>query len=194
MSGYSQTSAELWYSYGAAATVSTPTVAPGSAITGGYPACEIPGKFFSTGGTPSRAAKLKMAGLMTATATIPTWQFFLYFGTTNAFATTTILASTGTFTPTAGTNVPWDLEADIVLRTLALGSGSTIGCIGKISCPSFPSPFFQFLGVANAGAAYSPLATYAEDANAYLWPALSLGAATAGNTVTVEYMKLYLEN
>jgi hypothetical protein len=27
-----------------------------------------------------------------------------------------------------------------------------------------------------------------------LWPGLTLGAATAGNTVTVQYMKLYGEN
>lgn len=191
MSGYTGSQTELLYSYGGAATVSVPATTPGTTITATYPACEIPGQYFAYGGSPAKSLKLKMGGLLTATATVPSFQFALYFGTTNAFATTTTLALSGTNTPTAATNVPWVLDCDIVLRTLALGSGTTIGCIGTVLCPTFVTPFVVSIP---ATGAYTPLATYAADANAYLWPALILSAATAGNTVTTEYMKLYGEN
>jgi hypothetical protein len=191
LSGYTGTQTELLYCYGGAATTSTPTTSPGSTITATYPACEIPGQYFAAGGTPAKSLKLKMGGLLTATATVPTFQFALYLGTTNAFATTTTLALSTAVTPTAATNVVWTMDVDIVLRTLALGAGTTIGCIGIVTCSTLPSPFFVSMP---ATGAYSPLATYSADANAYLWPALILGAATASNTVTVEYMKLYGEN
>ena len=191
MSGYTLTQPELYYSYDQAATTTTPSTSAVS-ITGTYPAIEIYGGWFSALGTRATSLKLKMGGLLTATATVPTWIFTLFLGTTNAFATTTTLAATATLTPTAAsTNVWWHMDADIALRALALGSGSTISAHGLITSSAFPSPFFVSIP---ATGAYSPLASYAADANAYLWPALTLGTATAGNTVTTEYLKLYGEN
>jgi hypothetical protein len=191
MSGYTQTQTELLYSYGGAATTTTPTAAAVS-ITGTYPACEIPGQYFAFGGTPAKSLKLRMGGLLTATATVPTWIFLLALGTTNSYVGTPVLVTTATFTPTAAsTNVPWFMDVDIVLRTLALGGGSTVGAFGRVTSSAFPSPFFVTLP---ATGTYTPYALYSADANVYLWPTLTLSAATAGNTVTTEFMKLYGEN
>jgi hypothetical protein len=190
MSGYTNTMAELFYSYDQAATTTTPTASAVNAIAT-YPVAEIYGGWFSALGTKTTSLKLSMGGLMTATATVPTWQLSLIVGTTNAFATSPVLVASAAFTPVAGTNAWWFMDVDIALRTLVPGGSSTISAHGKAWGALFPSPFLTSLP---ATGAYTPLATYAADANAYLWPALTLSAATAGNTITTQYMKLYGEN
>lgn len=203
MSGFTQTTNELLYAFFGAATVSVPTTTPGATITAGYPPIEIPANYFSNVGLHSSSLKLKMGGLATATAVIPTWQFFLYaaIATTSApaFATTLTLGSTTTFTPgTAETNDVWNAEIDIGLRTLALGQSSTIVAVGAFQSDVFQSAALgiqttTYVSMPGPGA-YTPFATYDTTQAYLLWPALSLGAATAGNTVTVEYCKLYGEN
>jgi hypothetical protein len=190
MSGYTMTQTELKYCYDQAATISVVS-ASAVTITAGYPACTIPGDMLVRLGSLSTSLKLKMGGLLTATATIPTFNFGLFTGTTNAFATTNTLATTGAFTPTAATNVWWHMDVDIALRAIALGAASTVSVHGLMTCSAFPSPFFVSLP---ATGAYTPFAAWATDLEYYLWPALTLGAATAGNQVTVQYMKLYGEN
>src|SRR5271156_3803962 len=124
MSGFTQTTDELLYAFFGAATVSVPTTTPGATITAAYPPIEIPANYFANVGSRSSSLKLKMGGLATATAVIPTWQFFLYaaIATTSppAFATTLTLGSTTTFTPgTAETNDVWNAEIDIGFWSLA---------------------------------------------------------------------------
>ena len=203
MSGYTQTTNELLYAFFGAATVSTPTTSPGATITAGYPPIIIPAGYMRNTGSQSSSLRLEMGGLATATATIPTWQFFLYtaIATTSApaFATTNTLGSTATFTPgTAETNDVWTATIHIGLRTLALGQASTVVAVGEFKCDMFVSAAFavqtQLLVSMPGPGAYTPLATWDTTQAYVLWPALSLGAATAGNTVTVEYCKLYGEN
>jgi hypothetical protein len=203
VSGFTQTTDELLYAFYGAATVSSPTVSPGSTITATYPPIEIPANTFTNVGSRSTSLKFEIGGLATVTAAIPTWQFFLYIAvaTTSApaFATTTTLGSSPTFTPgQAATNFPWDLSVNIGLRTLALGAASTITCQGWAESYAFtPAAYSATAGpkvFIPATGAYTPLATYDTTQAYLLWPALSLSAATAGNTVTVEYAKLYGEN
>lgn len=204
MSGYTQTTNELLYAYYGAATTSVPTTTPGATITAGYPAIEIPAGFFKNAGSQlSSSLRLEMGGLATATATIPTWQFFLYasIATTSApaFATTLTLGSTSTFTPgTAETNDWWFATLHLGLRTLALGQASTVTCQGEFNSDIFAASTLTIqstnLVTMPGPGAYTPFSTYDTTQAYLLWPALSLGAATAGNTVTLEYLKLYGEN
>jgi hypothetical protein len=196
MSGYTMSQTELIYSFYGAATVSTPTVSPGSSMLVGAPPIIVPSNYMAKTGSQSSSLKLKMGGLLTATATIPTFQFFLYasvLASPAAFASTLTVISSTTITPSAQTNAWWDLEVDIGLRTLgAAGANSTIAAWGKWECPlAFAAPYV--LKLPNDGA-YSPLTTWDSAQTYTLWPALSLGAATAGNTVTTEFCKLYGEN
>ena len=193
MSGFFGTQDEALYAYFGAATTSTPTTTPGSSMIIGYPAVVIPGGIMGSVGSRSTSLQLKMGGLLTATATIPTWQFFLYLTTSNAFGTTLTLGSTATFTPTAQTNAPWFCDINIGLRTLALGGASTVIAMGSFRSAGFPTATFGEVSMPATGA-YTPLATWASDQQYFLWPALSLGAATAGNTVTTEYVKLFGED
>jgi len=189
VSGFFGTQTELLYSFYGAATTSTPTTSPGSSITLTYPAIVIPGGIMGSVGSRSSSLRLEIGGLMTATATIPTWQFFLYLTTTNAFGTTLTLGSTGTFTPTAQTSAPWTSSIRIGLRTLALGGASTVLAQGSFTSIGFPTATFGIVPLPASGA-ITPLATWASDQQYFLWPALSLSAATAGNTVTTEYLTL----
>jgi hypothetical protein len=203
MSGYTQTTDEILYAYYGAATVSNPAITPGVTITAGYPPIEIPANFFSNVGSRSSSLRFEIGGLATVTAAIPTWQFFFYIAvaTTSApaFATTTTLGTTGTFTPgQAATNFPWDCVLNIGLRTLVLGALSTVTCQGYVESYAFTTAAYSTTAgpkvFVPASGAYSPLATYDTTQTYLIWPALSLSAATAGNTVTVEYAKLYGEN
>lgn len=196
MSGFKPVGAEVLYSCYQAGTVSVPT-ASAVTITAGYPAIEIPPNYFSNGtGTWASSLKFKMGGLLIATATVPTFNFALYAAVQStsapAFATTINLAQTGTFTPTATTGATMEVELDIGLRTPALGAGSSVVCWGKAVCSALNAagmvPF-----PANA-ATYTPVATVDITQGLVLWPGLTLGAATAGNTFTAEYVKVYGEN
>lgn len=193
MSGFTQTTNELTYSYDQAATTSVVS-ASAVTITAGYPAIKIYGSTFKNVGELSSSLKFKMGGLLTATATVPSFTFALYTTsvTPPAFATTNTLVTATAVTPSVVTNAWWDMEVDIALRTLALGAASTVSAHGWIrSAAAFPSPFYASMP---ATGAYAPLATVETDLQYFLWPGLTLGAATAGNTVTVQYAKLYGEN
>jgi hypothetical protein len=197
MSGFKPVGTELLYASYLAATTSTPTASPGSSMIVGYPPIIVPANYMGNSGNWTSSLLLKMGGLLTATATIPTFQFVLGANTATtsapAFAAPTLtVATTTTITPSAQTNAWWTVEVNIGLRTLALGAASTIAAWGYWECPlAFASPFK--LKIPNDGA-YSPPTTWDTSQAYVLWPALVLGAGTAGNTVTTQYAKLYGES
>jgi hypothetical protein len=200
MSGYTQTTNELLYSSYQAATPSVPTTGAVT-ITAGMPVIKIPANYFTNVGEHSSSLRMEIGGLCTATATVPTWQFGLYaavLASPPVFATTLALGVTGTFTPTAETNYWWTGTLHVGIRTLAPGQASTIVAAGDFQSDMFSTSTFgittQSLVSMPGPGAYSPLATYDTSQIYSLWPALVLGAGTAGNTVTVEFCKLYGEN
>jgi hypothetical protein len=200
ISGFTQTTNELLYSSYQAATTSVPTTGPVT-ITANMPVIKIPANYFVNVGERSSSLRLEIGGLATATATVPTWQFGLYvavLASPPVFATTLTLGTTATFVPTAETNYWWTGTLHIGLRTMAAGGASTIACVGDYQSDMFSTTAFavttqSFVSMPGPGA-YTPLATYDTSQVYSLWPSLNLGAGTAGNTVTVQYCKLYGEN
>jgi len=82
------------------------------------------------------------------------------------------------------------MEAEIGLRTLgASGANSTLVTHGEVSSPGFAAN--AQLAPAGSG---NTFATYDKALSYWLWPYLTLSAATALNTVTAQYGKLYGEN
>jgi hypothetical protein len=201
MSGFTQTTNELLYAYYGAGTVSVPTTTPGSSMILGYPPIIVPGGYMSNNGEHASSLRLIGGGLLIATATVPTFQFNLYATTIQpaAWAATTLIGQTAALTaPTVTTGCTFSMEWNIGLRTLALGAASTVTCFGNVQ-------IWEAQGTSTAGSIYATIpaaaATYAPtctswavDQQTYLWPTLSLGAATAGNTTTMEWLKLYGEN
>lgn len=190
MSGADQLTEALW-SQGIAATTSVPT-ASAVTITAGWEPITIPAGFFQKLGGKTSSARLALQGTLTATATVPTFAFGL--GVTQAvpaaFSAATLMhAISSTVTPTAGTAFQLWLDWDIFLRTLGSGAASTLVTTGKVRCPSgFATPFELTLPPSNGT---KTLATIDVMQPIFLWPYLTLGAATAGNTVTLDSGKLF---
>jgi hypothetical protein len=203
VSGFKAVGTELLYANYQASTVSTPTASPGSSMIVGYPPIVVPPGYMDKTGSWSSSCKLKMGGLLTITATIPTWQFLLYavIATTSApaFGSTITIASTAAVTPGAtATNVPWTMEVDFGLRTIALGAASTIAGWGEVRSSALASAAYAaatpFEVPMPTTGAYTPPNTWDTTQGYVLWPALAISGGTASNTVTTEYAKLYGEN
>jgi len=190
MSGFKPVGVEVLFATYAAATVSSVSASPVT-ITAGWPAIIIPAGYFSNTGDWASTLRFRMGGFLTATATIPTFSWGLAIATTSTFATTSILATaTAATAPTSATSFTWKFEAEIGLRTLgASGANSTLVTHGEINTNAF---------AANAqlapGGSGNTFTTYDKTLQYWLFPYLTLGAATAGNTVTAQYGKLYGEN
>jgi hypothetical protein len=195
VSGYQPIGGELLYASYALATTSVPAAAAAT-ITAGQPPVVVPPGYFKNTGSWSSSLRLIMGGTMTVTATIPTWAW----GLAAAVATTSAPAfsaavplgvSAAAAPPSAVTAVWFTAWFDIGLRTLAAGAASTIVTVGQV----------QSTGVNAAGEVTVPaantaptMATWDTTQGYVLWPYVTLGAATAGNTVTVHFAKLYGES
>jgi len=194
VSGYGEWPTECLFSTGLAGTTTTPTAGAVNLVAG-WPPIVIPGNYFTRTGANTRCLRFAFNFLLTATATVPTFAFSLYTTsvTPPAFAATNLMCTaTSTVTPTAGSNYECWMEGDMFLRTLALGAGSTIVTSGRVRCPSgFPSPFELTLPPTGTG---NTFATWDSQQQYFLWPALTLGAATAGNTATAQWGKVWGEN
>jgi len=191
MSGITMTQVELLHSYYGAATTTTPSASAVS-ITAGTPEIVVPAGYMSALGKRSSSLKLKLGGFVTATATVPTFSFglaFTAFATPPAFSAAAPLATiSNTVTPTAGTGT-WKMECEIGLRSIGLGNASTVVTHGAIDSNQWSTN----LQLAPAGSG-NTVTNWQSDQEYYLWPYLTLGAATAGNTITTQYVKLYGEN
>lgn len=198
MSGYKQIGTELLYSFYGAATVTTTTVTPQSLMVT-YPAMVVPGGYMANVGNWSSSLRLKMGGIFTATATIPTFTIGIEYtsATPPAFVTPSggnILVTSGTFTPAASTNQPWTLQIEFGLRTLSVGAASTVLAMGDFDSSTLTAAANTGAVALPAPGAVTPNASWESDLQYFLWPYLTLGTATAGNTMITEYCKLYGEN
>lgn len=202
MSGFTGLMFEEIYSYAGAATTTTPTA--GAVITTAtYPTIEIPAGHFTKLGKASSSVKLMLRGQMTTTATIPTWLWGVAWTQTvpGSFVVTNGVATAARTPGTAGTGAWWHLDCDITLRAIAPGSSTstTIVMAGTVSSEGLlPSAFSTTITsewsmpATNVSGASS--AAIDVDQPIFLWPYITLGAATAGNTVTTQMAKLYGEN
>jgi hypothetical protein len=139
---------------------------------------------------------------MTTTATIPTWLVGLAYTTAHpaAFpvvaAGNTLIASTAITPTTIAANSLFLMECEITLRTPALGAASTVETHGWFNASgallTFTASASAAFGVINLPAGNGSLTTAFWDMaeEAFLWPFVTLGAATAGNTLTVDHIKL----
>jgi hypothetical protein len=201
MSGVTNTLFEELYASAVAATTTTPAAAAAS-LTAGWPTMEIPAGYFRRLGKDTNTAKLYLRGQMTTTAVIPTWQFGLAWtqAMPGAFSAANVLAATAVRTPGTAQAGAWFFwEMDIGLRALAPGAASQLFAAGSVMCESLrPAAYSatqsdEWTLPATGGTGLSA-ASIDVDQQIFLWPYVTLGAATAGNTVTMQLGKLYGEN
>jgi hypothetical protein len=191
MSFFSGTQAELLHAFFGAATTSVPS-ASAVTITAGMPEIVVPANFMTTVGKRSSALLLEYGGYMTATATVPTFAFglaFTAFATPPAFSAATPLATlSNTVTPSAASGSIRG-QFHIGLRTLGAGNTSTVWASGDVQAAPALTASSWWLNPLGAGG--TTVTTWQSDQEYYLWPYLTLGAATASNTVTLQYVKLW---
>jgi hypothetical protein len=177
-------------SFAGAATVTTPT-AGAVLIIATYPPLVIPGGTTGALGDRSSSWRLRMHGLATATATVPTFKFGIAKTTTETAAFTSGF-ETATFTPAAVTGALWWLDIDFTLRAIGQTNTGTMVVSGELRganlVPSTGQATIPASNGANTWTDWDLTSPY------WLWPYLTLGAATAGNTVTTQWAKLYSEN
>jgi hypothetical protein len=194
MSGYKPIGTELLYAYATPATISVVS-ASAVTITAGWPAIRIPAGFFANVGDWSSSLKWKMGGFVTTTATVPTFAWGLAVtvsATPPAFSAATPLGITSAVIPSATgvTGASWFMECDITLKTLTGAASSVLVTMGEVRMPGIVAA--PFLGATiPAAAAANTMSTYDVSQMYFLWPYLTMGAATAGNQVTAQYGKLY---
>lgn len=183
----------MLYAFYGAATTSVPTGAAVT-ITAAMPEVSVPGGYMVTLGKRSSSLKLEIGGYITGTVTTPTWSFGLAYTTVSppAFSAATPLCTPSTAVAVGSSaSGSWDATFRIGLRALAPGAASTIWCSGIVASNLFAA---APLTMNPGGSGGTTMTAWQDDLEYYLWPYLTLSAATAGNTVTTQYMKLYGEN
>lgn len=209
MSGYQPVGVELLAAYYGAGTVSVPTASPGSSMTLGYPPFAVPGGYMKNAGNWASSLKLVGGGIAIFTATLPTISFTLWrtMAQPAAYANSGSAVLVGSSILVAPavvtTGTPFEMEWNIGLRTPGVNASagtsasSTVTCWGNVTTADSPT----VINAANVWSIPTPAATYTptdttwpEDQQVYLWPTIIVTGATAGNTVTMEWMKLYGEN
>jgi hypothetical protein len=192
MSGFTQTTNELLYAFYGAATTSVPSTSAVS-TTIATPEIVVPAGFMSVTGKRSSSLLLEMGGYLTATATVPTWSFgvgYTSYSIPPSFTATPVCTPTAAVAPTAGSG-SWNLHLKMGLRTLGFGNASTIWASGIVTSNLFAAAPRVFNPAGTGG---TTVTNWQSDTEYYLWPYLTLSAATAANTVTTQYVKLYGEN
>lgn len=194
MSGYTGTQTELLYAYGGAST-NLATFTAEDNLLKTYPPVQIPGSIFTNTGSRSTSLKVRAMGQAGATAT-PTFTFTirLISGGNVAWSTGGLVVGTSTAcTAVSGVTLGvWQLDVDIMLRTLAAGGSNTtvITAGGVIAGSAFSSAnnSIPAAGTAPTLSTIDVSATYA------LFLSAACSASSASNLINTQLLKVYGEN
>lgn len=195
MSRYGGLDYELWYSWsGAGAAINGTSESSGHAAT--QPVARIPAEFLRGGGSISRSVHVVIWGQMTcgSTATNATFQLRLMDNTTTWANTGISVGATAATAMTVSTTAAiWKLEADIIVRTESgVGGASTIFYSGLVSSPAgLGSPFAASIPATNVAITN---ATIDPTHDFYLYLSGLVSQTTGAPSITLQGMKVYLEN
>lgn len=191
MSFLTGTSAELLYtSIGPGTALATFTTEDNLQKT--LPPVIIPAGFFYNAGATGKALKVKAHGrLSTTSAPTFTWSIRLLTSTTWS-AAGIVWAGSALTAGTTVTNTFWELDFDMVFRTLAAGAASTVAGMGHVrSGLALASPFS---GSIPAAAGTINPATYDNSISNYLFLSAACGTSSGSNSIQLEMLKVYGEN
>lgn len=196
MSQYTGTMPELYYSFSAAGTALA-TFTTEASLMGGYPIPQIPATFFGKLGEQSSALKIRAYGNVGDTTAAPTftWAVRLLSSATAFSAGTPSWATPAvTLNGTSLTNTWWQLDMDIQLRSIAAGAAtSVLAGYGVVSGSALNTP--ATLPAANTTAVVNSSNFDNTGATQYfLWLSAACGTSNAANTISLQGLKIYLEN
>jgi len=192
MSNLSSTVTEVIYSSTATATqLNTFTTEDNLMKT--LPPCIIPAGFFNPPQTGTgKTLKVKAWGRLGTTGA-PTFTWSIRLLTSTTWSAAGIGFSSAALT--AGTGVTlavWELEIDIVMRSLGIAAASTIAFLGKVWSPlGLASPFGGTIPTSNTAFTAS---TYDNALTYYMFLSAACGTSNASNLIQCEHVKVYGEN
>ena len=193
MSSYSGTLPELYYSFSAAGT-GLNTFTTEASLMGGYIIPQIPGTFFSKLGNLSSSMKIRAVGNCSDTTAAPTFTLSmrLLSSATTWSASGLLLGSSNaiTMTGTSVTNAWWQIDADVVLRTIANGAAtSSVFTSGTVTGTGLTGAIpGNNVSAVNATLDNSGATQY------FFWLSAACGTSNAANAINLQSLKIYLEN
>lgn len=193
MSSYQGTLPELYYSFSAAGTALA-TFTTEASLMGGYPIPQIPGTFFNKLGDLSSAMKIRAYGNCSDTTAAPTFTLSvrLLTSATTWSAGGILLGSSNaiTMTGTSVTNAWWQIDMDVILRSIAAGAAtSSVSSAGTVT----GSGLTGFIPAANTSSVVSTLDNTGAT-QYFLWLSAACGTSNAANSISLQGLKVYLEN
>lgn len=193
MSGFTMSQTELLYAYGGAST-NLATFTTEDNLLKTYPPCQIPGSIFAKTGSQSSSLKVRALGQCGATAT-PTFTFTVRLisgGNVAWSAGGLVLGASTACTAVSGVTLGvWQLDLDIVLRTLAAGGSNTTTVVagGTITGSAFSSA-----NTIPAAGTAPTLATIDVSATYSLFISAACSASSSSNLINTQLLKVYGDN
>lgn len=184
---------ELYYSFSAAGTALS-TFTTEASLMGGYPVPQIPATFFGKLGEQSSSMKIRALGNVGDTTAAPTFTISarLLSSATTWSAAGLLLGSTGAMTVSAVslTNAWWQLDADVILRSVAAGAAtSSVFTSGSVTGSGLSGSM-----PANNVSAVNSTLDVTGATQYYLWLSAACGTSNAANSISLQALKIYLEN
>lgn len=187
------TQTEVLYAFGGAST-NLATFTTEDNLLKTYPAIALPSlsQLLANTGSRSTSLKVRAYGQVGSTGT-PTFTLSLRLCTSSTFSTGGLLLGSSNAI-TAGSTVtlaPWQLDCDIVLRSLAAAGSATTSVVtmGTITGLGFPTA-----GAIPAVNTTPVLATINVDTPYWLFLSAACGTSNAANLINTQMFKLYGEN
>jgi hypothetical protein len=184
---------EVLYSFGGAST-NLATFTTEDNLLKTYPPIAMPSlsQLLANVGSRSSSLKIRACGQAGSTAT-PTYTFSLRLCTSSTFSTGGLLlgASNAITTGSGITLAPWQLDVDIVLRSIAAAGSATTSVVtmGTVTGLAFPTA-----GGVPASGTSPVLATVNLDTPYWLFLSAACSASSASNLINTQMFKLYGEN
>jgi hypothetical protein len=200
MSAFTQSQSELLYAFSGSSTPLATFTAEDNLLKT-YPLIKMPdmAQLFGSTGPRSSALKLRALGKASAaSATTLTYTFTVRLINTTTFSSTTsgqtnlvVATSSAAATVSGVTNGIWQIDMDMVLRTLHTAGTPTftITAGGLIAGSAFSSASNSLPAAGTA-----PTATLDVTQQYYLFLSAACGTSSASNTIDCEMIKLYGEN
>ena len=157
------------------------------------PYCIIPAGFFFNSGATGKCLKVKAWGRLGTTGT-PTFTFTVRLLTSSTWSAAGIGFSSAAITCGSGvTLAPWELEMEIVLRTLATGAASTLACGGFVRGGTAFAAGGGLYSIPGANTAFTST-SFDNSVTNYLFLSAACGTSNASNLIQLEMLKVYGEN
>lgn len=148
------------------------------------------GFFYGPQGATGKCLKVRAYGRVGSTGT-PTFTLSIRLLTSATWSAAGIAFSTAALTAGSGvTLAPFQVDIDIIMRTLATGAASTIAVMGSVTSQTA----FSAQGVIPAANTAFTNATYDNTLTNYLFLSAACSASSASNLIQLEMLKVYGEN